>query len=369
MTDRVTAASPERAAREDFPALDALRGIAAMAVLAYHLAMPAPFRFANGYLAVDLFFLLSGFVIAHAYGARLTTGDMGFVTFLKVRFIRLWPLYAIATVASSAVSLAAAVVHDGAASSATGLVLIRFAEGLFFLPDLFSNGAQLYPFVTVAWSLFYEIVANLLYAARPAWWRPARLWPLIVASFAGAFAYALITGSWPAGWLASEALGAIVRTLASFFTGVLMHRFRGEIVRRLPRVHPWILLLVLIAALGAPIEHPVYSLAFCALVSPLLVAFGIGAQRSRHDDIHRWLGLMSYPIYILQNPAGMVGASITHFTAIAPRIINPILMGALIVASPLIVRWVDVPIRQWLSRKLLARPRREATALNEEAAP
>src|ERR1700761_6004380 len=77
-----------------YPALDGLRGVAAIAVMLHHFRpLTAPWLFAHGYLAVDLFFLLSGFVIAHAYDARFRKG-LGVPAFLVIRLIRLWPMIA-----------------------------------------------------------------------------------------------------------------------------------------------------------------------------------------------------------------------------------------------------------------------------------
>src|SRR3954453_14099780 len=80
-----------------FHSLDAARGVAAIAVVVYHshLLFGAQW-FQSGFLAVDFFFGLSGFVIAHAYGSRLTTGRMTTREFMRARFIRLYPLYLLA---------------------------------------------------------------------------------------------------------------------------------------------------------------------------------------------------------------------------------------------------------------------------------
>lgn len=81
--------------RRTFDTLDGLRGTAAIVVLLLHVASaetPDLPVFGSAYLAVDLFFLLSGFVIGHAYEARLSDG-LTFGKFLKIRLVRLYPLY------------------------------------------------------------------------------------------------------------------------------------------------------------------------------------------------------------------------------------------------------------------------------------
>ena len=83
-----------------FTGLDGLRGLAALAVFGAHVPDPLLRDALPGCdLAVDLFFALSGFVLAHAYFERLRKG-MGVGTFFKRRVIRLYPLYALGTIIS-----------------------------------------------------------------------------------------------------------------------------------------------------------------------------------------------------------------------------------------------------------------------------
>ena len=97
----------QEAQRRSFTTLDGLRGIAAIAVVARH----APFLWgehgptgalSESYLAVDFFFVLSGFVLAHAYGSRFQHG-LSNAAFMRTRLLRLYPLYLLALVFSSGV--------------------------------------------------------------------------------------------------------------------------------------------------------------------------------------------------------------------------------------------------------------------------
>ncbi|MFX7620634.1 acyltransferase family protein, partial [Acinetobacter baumannii] len=73
-----------------YEALDGMRGIAAIGVLIFHLSILGIRVGDHGYLAVDFFFILSGFVLSHAYTDRLTTIQFG--SFLRQRIIRIIPL-------------------------------------------------------------------------------------------------------------------------------------------------------------------------------------------------------------------------------------------------------------------------------------
>src|ERR1700754_1815377 len=84
-------------AHHRYHTLDAMRGVAALSVLLYHWRPQLPWiLFGSGYLAVDLFFLLSGFIIAHAYDEKLAKG-LGFLDFLALRLMRLCPMLAFGT--------------------------------------------------------------------------------------------------------------------------------------------------------------------------------------------------------------------------------------------------------------------------------
>src|ERR1700712_3139318 len=78
--------------REQFIALAGLRGVAALVVVTWHASQVFGFQISGGYLSVDFFFLLSGWVLAHAYGARLTS-TMSAWDFFRARLVRLYPVY------------------------------------------------------------------------------------------------------------------------------------------------------------------------------------------------------------------------------------------------------------------------------------
>ena len=116
----------------------------------------------NSYLAVDLFFVLSGFVLEHAYGRRFREG-MSVGTFMLARLQRLYPLYALAFILALPFLFAQLV--NGALGPAQAV--IEFLCGALMLPtpNFAHPQADLYPLNFAAWSLFFELLANLLFAA------------------------------------------------------------------------------------------------------------------------------------------------------------------------------------------------------------
>src|ERR1700761_6040207 len=120
-------------ARRTFETLNAMRGIAAIGVVLFHgralwHGAVAP----HGYLAVDIFFMLSGFVIAHAYEERLRLG-LSVAEFAKIRIIRFYPLYALGLTLGITRYLMLKMAHNADALPTVDLVMATLT-GLVFLP-------------------------------------------------------------------------------------------------------------------------------------------------------------------------------------------------------------------------------------------
>lgn len=150
--------------RLSFETLNALRGVAAILVLLFHLApdIPALPFFGSAYLSVDLFFMMSGFVIAYAYEDK-PRGGLGFWRFVEIRVIRLYPLYLLGLVIAT-VPLAALWVRHGETWRLHDLAR-RLAWGVTLLPRPAADPAQWWTLDPPAWSLFYELALNFAYAA------------------------------------------------------------------------------------------------------------------------------------------------------------------------------------------------------------
>lgn len=153
-----TPAAPAPAHSPRLFQLDGLRGIAAFMIMFYHLDIVYGFGgpFQRGYLYVDLFFLLSGFVLAVSTEAKLKTG-IGAFEFTWARFKRLWPLVA--------VGAGVAVVRAFVIGMADPLTLLWWlALDLLMIPSLSGTG-PFYRYNGPQWTLFYELLANFLHAA------------------------------------------------------------------------------------------------------------------------------------------------------------------------------------------------------------
>lgn len=298
------------AAKRTFHTLDGLRGVAAVLVVAWHYASYiAPLRVQSGYLAVDLFFVMSGFVLAHAYGERLR-GGMGAGRFMLVRLIRLYPLYLLGTLIAALIPIAGLLFQVSEQWSWPGL-LLALVPALLMLPrpPIAITGAELnarlpdalHPLNPPAWSLFYELAVNLAFAATLRI-RHRLFLPLVIgASAIGLAAAILLHGSANAGWRWDEWWMATIRVSFSFFTGVFFYRAHAG--GTLPRLKcPPLLALgaaALLICLGVPPEwRAAYDLFSIALALPLVVWLCVCNEPKRGLRLYSVLGLISYPLYI-----------------------------------------------------------------------
>lgn len=335
--------------RRVFHLLDAIRGVAAIAVTQRHMAINMHLPNTGSYLAVDLFFVLSGFVIAHAYSAKLLNGEPLW-RFTAIRLIRLYPLYMVGVglgfiAAVTLGSKSGAPIDGPTLAAATALALLMLPS--FSLPAL--DGPR--------WSLFYEMVANIAYAATVRWLSSRVLLGVLTASTAVMVAGLAMGGTLDSGWALSHVPIALGRVGYGFFAGVLLYQFhtrtadRGVLIAWLGIV----LALLIPAALLVP-AGKFGSLAVVLVGFPAIVWIG-----SRFDAHGAWarlcafLGVASYAIYILHEPV----ARLTHAGLLAAgadlsrsRVAGLGMLAALLVVCWLLDRWYDKPVRRWLNGRV-----------------
>lgn len=329
---------------EIFHGLDVLRGYAAIIVVIYHARsrIDAPIL-SGGYLAVDLFFLMSGFVIAHSYDQKLPY--LGFWGFLRARAIRLYPLYVLGTAIGLFVILA--IWHFGKARS-FGLTEIFSALvlNLLFIPSpsriLEDN---LFPFVVPAWSLMFEMIINLAYALLFAQLTTRVLTAVIVISGAFVIVHTLQVGHSNGGATWDSFAMGLARVSFSFPLGVMLYRHRTQ----LPRLG-WLGILTLpslLVALQAE-PSPLRDLLFILVLSPLL-AMVCADYKPRWHSLASYLAATSYCIYIVHHPILLLTSSLARRLEIEST--GPIAAAVIIllISCYFIDRFYDRPLRRWLN--------------------
>ncbi len=346
--------------RATFDVLNGLRGIAAIAVVNMHMSFYfGLLHSANVAPAVDFFFVLSGFVIAYAYEVQLVAG-LAWRRFLLARIIRLYPLYLLG------LTLGALVVWFLTWPASPMRFFAMLALNLVMLPlpvALDPTTTPLFPLNFPAWSLFFELVANLVYAALAPRLSNKLLAALVCAGFLGLVATGLTTGTLDQGTQRLELLGGLARVTFSFFAGVTLYRL--WLVRPINvAVHPALLfVLVLLPLMLKPAASFgwLYELAVLTLYMPAIVWLGTG---SRPNGI--WLpisvalGTVSYPLYMIHAPIWMAIRSFEGWQA------NSVLgdlapwSGIAMTAGLCAVAWwrdkaVDYPLRRKLSQAILHR--------------
>ncbi|NVM64906.1 peptidoglycan/LPS O-acetylase OafA/YrhL [Mucilaginibacter sp. SG538B] len=360
--------------------LDGLRGVASLFVVAFHVFETYSGNRFNqiinhGYLAVDFFFLLSGFVVAYAYDDRW--GKMTPWDFYKRRLIRLQPMVIAGSIIGALFfySQSGAVfplIHDTPVWKML-LVMLVGCTLIPILPSMDIRGWQeMHPLDGPAWSLFFEYIANILYALVIRKFSKTLLAILVFASACLLIHYTVMgpQGDVIGGWSVNKTQLYIgfTRLLYPFFAGMLLCRMGKLIhVKSAFTVCSALIIAVLcVPRIGGP-EHlwmnGLYE-SFCIIiVFPLIVAIGAGGTLKSKSSVRvcKFIGDLSYPLYITHYPL------IYFHTAWVTNNKIPMTEGLLVglglfVASIAIayacLKLYDEPVREWLkNRFLLKRPK------------
>jgi peptidoglycan/LPS O-acetylase OafA/YrhL len=346
-----------------FYALDAIRGIAAIFVVLRHSGEFFNGNyFFNSFLAVDIFFLLSGFVIAHAYEKKLKTGALSISEFIKVRFIRLYPLFVFSILISSALLITKSALTN---SSHTAIETIpNIFLTLLFIPNFFQDiniSAPLFILNVVFWSLFFELAANIFYALFRARLNTPTTIALILINAFVIFYFAYKDGSIDNGF--SWGLGSIALGTARAFFGIFFGMYIYKIYRQ-SLMPQWLSshLLLPIALASLMLACPnlynynwILQLIAIYIVFPLCVLWAANADRKTSlSKTFTLLGAISYPLYVLHIPATQylnlfLKEDIRHFAPWS----GIIFLLVLCIACFYIERYIESPARRQLKRLLI----------------
>lgn len=332
--------------------LEALRGLSALAVVEGHYHLFPGLKL-TGLFAVDLFFVMSGFVIAHAYGEKLRRG-MTFFDFVRIRLIRLYPMYLLAHFEGIAILY---FVYGGFQSRwAMGL-------GLFMLPDP-TSATDLYPIILVAWSLAYEIIINLVYGLTVRYWTTRNIAVFSVFSAAALFFCTNFYGSYNFGWWWPNSPGGLAKIFFCFPLGVLIYNLR-EAGFSWPRAPSWLILLAPFVLLwNWDIGRATFALQTLIefVFIPALVILAVGGEPpARLWKVCGILGIVSYPAYLLH----VAIIQPTSALLLASQGVDRYIASMLVLAGFTWLCWAvdqyaDAPLRRFLLR--VSAPRRASAA-------
>ena len=354
--------------------LDGLRGVAALTVVCYHLfeafaTSHIDQRINHGYLAVDFFFILSGFVMGYAYDDRWNT--MSIKDFIRRRLIRLHPMVVMGALIGAAMFYTQGCSVWDVTKISVGMLLLSTLLNALMIPVTtgfeIRGVGEMYPLNGPSWSLMFEYIGNLLYALFIRRFSTRLLTVLVVLAGCGLTAFSVWgpLGDIGAGFAMTGAdmTGGSLRLLFSFSAGLLLSRvFKPVKVRGAF----WIGAVAIVTVAAIPriggSEHlwmnGVYD-AFCAVVLfPLLVYIGASGRTTDRitTRICKFLGDISYPLYMVHYPfiylyyAWVKNENLTFGESFPGA-------AALVVVSValawLCLKFYDEPVRKWLTKRFL----------------
>lgn len=354
--------------------LDGLRGVAAIMVLCFHIfeaftTSHLDQKINHGYLAVDFFFILSGFVVGYAYDDRW--GKIKTSEFIKRRIIRLHPM-----VVTGAIIGAIMFYFQGCSvwdvSKITGWALcVATLLNMLLIPATPGNEirgvGEMFPLNGPSWSLFFEYMGNILYALFIRKLPTKALAVLVFLTGCGLALYAILgpLGDLCVGYslTGTEFTGGSLRLLFSFSAGLLLSRMFKPV--KIKGAF-WICSLLIIVLLSIPRiggagyvwMNGIYDTICCIVFFPLLVYLGAsGTNTGKHTTrLCRFLGQLSYPLYMVHYPfiylyyAWVKNEGLTFREALPGA--AGVVAGSIILAY-ICLRLYDIPVRRYLTNRFL----------------
>lgn len=337
--------------------LDGLRGVAAVAVCFWHAHQLGVGHLESAYLAVDLFFLMSGFVLEAAYESRLQSG-LSALSFLKIRIIRLYPLYILGVISLFAYFFLS---RNFAANDKFSIefLIVSLVLSALFMPGCFKGADYfLFPLSPPAWSLFLELMVNYIFALKF-----LRRNNFVLCIFCGASAVLLAFaayryGTLDLGWNWATAIWGLPRVIFSFMAGVLIYRTKGRIGEAL-HLPPIVLPFIALGLLAVPSVHAAPALLQWLVVVlgfPALLVFAV--QRDPSPSLGRaytFMGDVSYPLYALHVPVFRWVNGVAQAVGVEPMVtwwLGWFAVALAIAFSALALRLYDTPVRRALTNRL-----------------
>lgn len=383
------------ASKPRYEILDGLRGVAALMVVIFHLfetySKGPAFQIVNhGYLAVDFFFVLSGFVIGYAYDDRwdkMTTWG-----FFKRRLTRLHPMVIVGTLVGAALFFYAGTIFPNTLKVEGWKFALCLVMGLFMIPcgpGLDIRGwAETNSFNGPNWTLTLEYIGNILYAFV---FRHLPKIGLAILCVCCAFFTLDLTMGWNVFGLLPQAQYNVIggwsltpdqiyigfsRLLYPFLCGLLISRILpGHRTESNPSGSPihlrggfWWCSLVIVILLAIPciggkqgVPDGLYQAVTILILFPLIVLAGAGSKTTdpKSTAVCKWLGEISYPIYITHYPLIYMQMDFAAQHPDAPlwqhvMVAIGVLFMSIVIARGLF-KFYDEPVREWLKEHWLKR--------------
>lgn len=354
--------------------LDGLRGIAAIMVVCFHVfeafaTSHLDQRINHGYLAVDFFFILSGFVVGYAYDERWKT--MKIKDFLKRRVIRLHPMVIMGTIIGVVMFYFQGCSVWDVSKVTIGAFLLATLMNAFLIPatpGLEVRGVgEMFPLNGPSWSLFFEYIGSILYAFFIRKLPTKALSVLVVLAGCGLATFAIFgpLGDICVGYslTRTEFTGGFLRLLFSFSAGLLMSRIFKPV--KIKGAF-WLCSLAIIVLLAVPRiggaerlwMNGLYDTLCFAVFFPLIVFLGASGKTTDKYTVRicKFLGDISYPLYMVHYPfiylyyAWVKNENLTFGESLPGAI--ALVIGSILLAYGCL-KLYDEPVRRYLTRRFL----------------
>ncbi|MGE8292987.1 MAG: acyltransferase family protein [Sphingobacterium sp.] len=373
MPDTTVSTSAYADTKPHYNVLDGLRGVAAITVVCFHIfeafaTSHLDQRINHGYLAVDFFFMLSGFVVGYAYDDRW--GMMTTMDFIKRRIIRLHPMVIMGAIIGAVLFyFQGCSVWDVSKVTVSALLLATVLNALLIpaLPGHEVRGlGEMFPLNGPSWSLFFEYIGNILYVLIIRKFSTKALGGLVVAAGCGLAIFAIWgpLGDICAGFslTGTEFTAGSLRLLFSFTAGLFLSRvFKPFWIKGAF----WICSIILVSLLAIPRiggaenlwMNGLYDTLCCVLVFPLLVVLGAsGKGGSFTNKLSKFLGDISYPLYMVHYPFiylyyAWVKNENLSFEQSLPGA-AAVVIGSIVLAYSCL-KLYDIPVRKYLTQRFL----------------
>lgn len=360
-------------AKPHYVILDGLRGIAAIIVVTFHLTEflasgPLDILVNHGYLAVDFFFLLSGFVIGYAYDDRW--GEMSIGSFIKRRVERLQPMVILGmTLGALGFYFTDSTIWPLIHTVPLWKMLLVMFIGYTILPVPLSldirGWQEMHPLNSVGWSLFFEYIANILYAVGIRKLSKTALSIFVLLSAVALAQLAISKGDVSGGWTLNveQVRIGLTRVMYPFFAGLLLSRVSKP--KPVKYAFLWCSLLIIVVLYMPRIggaDHfwmnGIYESVCIIFIFPLIVYLGAGGiiHTTVERKLCKFLGDISYPLYLVHYPFVyfyVAWASNRQSTTLVDALPYAllILFGSIGLAYASL-KWYDEPARKWLRKKM-----------------
>jgi peptidoglycan/LPS O-acetylase OafA/YrhL len=336
--------------------LDALRFLAALFIVLYHVAERAPVSlfslsdaFGRGYLATDFFLMLSGYVLARTYGPRVLSADVDTLTFLKRRVQRIWPPHLV-MLALFVVFFVSTTVVGLAPQNPQWFQWDQLLPQIFLVQAWFVPGTSGWNIPT--WTLSALIVA---YALFPMVWRkvaatkrPLQLLAMGVCAWV-AIDFAALMAFGVHGYQLPLRFG-LIRGVPLFMIGLLIARLPVTALARqqaLPLALATLAIVFGIQGLGN-FDH--FSLALLGFL-----IYAAGASKPRNWGWAGAAGKLSFSLFLTNSLTAaawfglvrMIEAKL-RLPIAAEWVLWALAIPATIVAAWLFERVVDAPLQRWM---------------------